>query len=88
MVPTFSTISGAVRGKVPSGVSYDRALPRELADGLLGPGGPSHGFFWALIVEVVVGVVYCYEKEIGSKDDTCMENQCCSDRFDVMLKMT
>jgi len=26
----------AVRGKVPSGVSYDRALPRELADGLLG----------------------------------------------------
>ena len=27
---------GAVRGKVPSGVSYDRALPRELADGLLG----------------------------------------------------
>lgn len=28
--------AGAVRGKVPSGVSYDRALPRELADGLLG----------------------------------------------------
>lgn len=25
-----------MRGKIPSGVSYDRALPRDLADGLLG----------------------------------------------------
>lgn len=29
---------GAVRGKVPSGVGYERQLPRDLADGLLGAG--------------------------------------------------
>lgn len=70
------TISGAVRGKVPSGVSYDRALPRELADGLLGLGGTSHWFLCVWIVEVVCICLLgwcCYEREVGNKDDTCME---------------
>ena len=80
-------ISGAVRGKVPSGVSYDRALPRELADGLLGLGDTSHGFFCVFgllrLFVFVCWVDVVMKGKLEAKMTLVWRIQCRLDRFDV-----